>query len=339
MNKKLKYLFLVLGLCFFAYLVSDYGIDKIVMNIRKTGWYFACIVGTWLFVYLLNALAFRRMINVESISFKRILAVTIGGYALNYMTPFFHLGGEPYRVLALKKDIGLVKSLSATLSYLMLHFLSSFLFWFIAIITILIFLPVSAAGYAILGACLLVCVWAIIMFVKGYKNGVIKSLSKYIVKIPLFKRFGDSVESKEELLNEVNGNISDLMLNRKRDFILSNVYELLSRFVATLEFYFILHAIGYTPTLLDSFLINAGASIISNLLFIVPFELGVKEGGLYVTLKLLHFVPELGIYIGLINRLRELVWILVGLVLIAMMKENINVNKIESVSTDESNIV
>ena len=292
-----------------------------------------------MFVYLLNALAFRHMINVPSLSYRKILATIIGGYALNYITPFLHAGGEPYRVLVLKKDIGLAKSLSATLSYLMLHFLSSFLFWFIAIITILIFLPVSAAGYAVLGICLLVCVWAILMFVKGYKNGVIKSLSKYIVRVPLFKRFSDSVEKKEELLNEVNGNVSDLILNRKKDFILSNVYELFSRFVATLEFYFILHAIGYAPTLLDSFLINAGASIISNLLFIVPFELGVKEGGLYITLKLLHFVPELGIYVGLINRLREMVWILVGLLLIALMKENGNINKIEGVFPDECNIV
>jgi uncharacterized membrane protein YbhN (UPF0104 family) len=339
MNKKIKYIFLALGFCFFAYLVADFGVEKIIINIQRTGWYFTGIIGTWLFVYLLNALAFRQMLNASSLSYRRILSVTIAGYALNYMTPFFHLGGEPYRVMALKKDIGLAKSLSATLSYLMLHFLSSFLFWFVAIISILLFLPVSAAGYGILGACLLVCVWAILMFVKGYKNGVITSLSKYIVKVPLFKRFSDSVEKKEDLLNEVNGNISDLILNRKKDFILSNVYELLSRFVATLEFYFILHAIGYSPTLLDSFLINAGASVISNLLFIVPFELGVKEGGLYVTLKLLHFVPELGIYVGLINRLRELVWILVGLVLIALMKDKITENKIESIAPDESNII
>jgi uncharacterized protein (TIRG00374 family) len=339
MTKKVKYVFLVLGLCFFAYLVADFGVDKIILNIQKTGWYFTGIIGTWLFVYLLNALAFRQMINVPSLSYRRVLAVTIGGYALNYMTPFFHLGGEPYRVMALKKDIGLAKSLSATLSYLMLHFLSSFVFWFIAIIAILLFQPVSAIGYAVLGVCLIVCVWVILMFVKGYKNGVINSLSKHIVKVPLFKRFSDSVEKKEELLNEVNGNISDLILNRKKDFLLSNVYELLSRFVATLEFYFILHAIGYAPTLLDSFLINAGASIISNLLFIVPFELGVKEGGLYITLKLLHFVPELGIYVGLINRLREMVWILVGLVLIALMKENSNVNKMKGVFPDERKIV
>ncbi len=339
MNKKIKYIFLVLGFIFFAYLVADFGVAKIIINIQRTGWYFSGIIGTWLFVYLLNALAFRHMINVPSLSYRRVLSVTIAGYALNYMTPFFHLGGEPYRVLALKKEIGLAKSLSATLSYLMLHFLSSFLFWFIATISILLFLPVSTTGYGVLAACLLVCVWAILMFIKGYKNGVISSLSKYIVKVPLFKRFSDSVEKKEDLLDEVNGNISDLILNRKKDFILSNVYELLSRFVATLEFYFILHAIGCTPTLLDSFLINAGASIISNLLFIVPFELGVKEGGLYVTLKLLHFVPGLGIYVGLINRLRELVWILVGLILIALMKEKKLGNKIESIAADESNIV
>ena len=130
-----------------------------------------------------------------------------------------------------------------------------------------------------------------------------------------------------------------MLNNRWKNFIAANFFELVSRLVGTLEFYFILTALGYTPTLLDSFLINAGASIISNLLFIVPFEIGVKEGGLYLTLGLLNFVPLVGVYIGLVNRIRELFWILIGLLLIVLSGEKNPKKEFKKVLNDENYIV
>jgi len=336
MNNKIKYIFLLAGLAFFVYLIADFGIDNIIRNLEKTSWYFLLIVGTWIPVYVLNAVAWNFIINRKELPFSKVLSVTISGYALNYMTPFFHLGGEPYKVLILKNSIGLNRSLSVTVSYLMLHFLSSFLFWIVAIIAIYFFLPVSAAAYAVLTVCLVVFIAAVFLFLKGYKKGVTKSFALFFVKLPILKKFSERVNNKEAFLTEVDENISELVGVRKKSFIAANIFELASRLVGTLEFYFILKAIGYSPTLLDAFLINAGAAIISNLLFIVPFELGVKEGGLYLTLGLLHYLPGLGIYIGLVNRMRELFWILIGLILIAVSKDKINKEEYQGVLDDGS---
>jgi hypothetical protein len=339
MNNKIKYIFLLAGLIFFVYLIADFGVDKIVLNLQKTSWYFLLIVGTWIPVYLFNAIAWNFIINRKDISFARVLSVTISGYALNYMTPFFHLGGEPFKVLALKKDIGLNRALSSTVAYLMLHFLSSFLFWIVAIVAIYFFLPVSHLVYIALSVCMIVFTGIVFLFLKGYKHGVTKSFALFFVKLPILKRFSEKVNNKEEFLNNVDKDISELVTTRKKSFAAANIFELASRLVGTLEFYFILKAIGYYPTFLDAFLINAGAAIISNLLFIVPFELGVKEGGLYLTLGLLHYIPGIGIYIGLVNRMRELFWIFIGLILIAISGKKINKEEYQEVLEDGSNSI
>jgi uncharacterized membrane protein YbhN (UPF0104 family) len=216
----------------------------------------------------------------------------------------------------------------------MLHFLSSFLFWIVAIIAIYFFLPVSNMAYVVLTVCLVVFTGVIFLFLKGYKKGVTKSFALFFVKLPILKRFSEKVNNKEDFLTSVDENISELVTTRKKSFAAANFFELASRLVGTLEFYFILKAIGYSPTFLDAFLINAGAAIISNLLFIVPFELGVKEGGLYLTLGLLHYIPGIGIYIGLVNRMRELFWILIGLVLIAVSGDKINKEEYQGVLGD-----
>ena len=339
MKNKTKSIFFIIGLAFFIYLIYDFGIDNILTNIQKTGWYFVPIVGVWLFIYLFNAVAWNYIINEERISFLKVLSITISGYALNYMTPFFHLGGEPYKVIALKNNLGTNRALSVTISYLMLHFLSSFLFWIVAIISIYILLPVSGLAYLVLTICLITFLIVVFIFLKGYKNGVTKSFAYFVVRLPLLRKFGENVYNKEEFFDNIDENIKELLNNRRGSFIAANFFELLSRLIGTLEFYFILTALGYTPTLLDSFLINAGASIISNLLFIVPFEIGVKEGGLYLTLGLLNFTPLVGVYIGLVNRIREFFWIIIGLFLIVLSGEKTPKKEFKKALSDENYIV
>ena len=337
MNGKIKIVILIFGLLFFSWLIADFGIMNILTNLQTTGWFFIPIIGTWLVVYLLNAVAWAFIINKPGLSFGNILSVTISGYALNYMTPFFHLGGEPYRALAFKEELGLNKSVSVTISYVMLHFLSSFLIWIAATFVIMFFIPIPKTVVWALSAGLIVFGVVVYFFIKGYKNGVTKSFISLLIKLPLPKKIEAGIKNKEDFLTSVDDNITELLLKRKWSFIAANFFECASRLVATFEFYFILKAIGLNPSIMDAFIINAGAGLISNLLFFVPFELGVKEGGLYAVLGFLSFTPSVGIYVGIVNRLREMVWIFVGLILITFSKNNNKQNN--NLLYDESSII
>ena len=54
----------------------------------------------------------------------------------------------------------------------------------------------------------------------------------------------------------------------------------------------------------------------SNLLFFVPFELGTRESATFILFRQLGYQPSLGLYAALVGRIRDLVWIAVGLVLV-----------------------
>jgi len=51
-------------------------------------------------------------------------------------------------------------------------------------------------------------------------------------------------------------------------------------------------------------------------MFMLPYELGAKEGSLYLLFRLVGVNPTLGVYAALVSRLRDLAWIGIGLVLI-----------------------
>src|SRR5688500_3036754 len=101
-TKIYKILFFIIGIGTLCYMISSLGLEVIWENILKTGWWFAPVIGSWLIIYMLNAVAFKAIIQephlpASNMSYLSVLRLTIAGYAINYITPFVALGGEPFR--------------------------------------------------------------------------------------------------------------------------------------------------------------------------------------------------------------------------------------------------
>ena len=324
MGTKTKTVFFILGLVVFILLLTEFGIDNIVLNLEKTGWWFVPVIAVWGFVYVINAFAWCFIIDGKGhrLSFSSIFQITISGFAINYITPFVGLGGEPYRVIALKDKIGLNNSIASVLLYTMLHFFSHFIFWICAIISVAVTLTLTSNLKITLGLLFVVLVGLCYFMVHRHKNGILQFFLKSFSKIPGVSALIEKIPGKNTNIEEIDRQISDFYLKRRPAFFSALSLDLLARVVAVLEFYFILHAIGIEISLLESFYISAGSSLIMNFFFFVPFELGAKEGGLYVTMDLLKFTPAVGVYVAVINRMREFFWIFIGLVLIQLTKKS-----------------
>lgn len=63
-------------------------------------------------------------------------------------------------------------------------------------------------------------------------------------------------------------------------------------------------------------LIQAFTSLFANLFFFMPMEMGTREGGFAISVGSLAMSGAFGVLAGLLTRVRELIWIMVGLVLI-----------------------
>ncbi|MAT59781.1 MAG: hypothetical protein CMF23_17545 [Ignavibacteriae bacterium] len=325
MSKISKIILFLIGISVFTYLVMDFGLDNILTNLQKTGWYFIPVIGVWGFVYLFNTFAWRSIIhNSSKISFGKLLSITISGFALNYITPSVAVGGEPYRIAELQKPLGMSKAVSSTFLYTMIHFLSSFVFWIMVILLALISLTLPSTIRILLIVALLAFLIVVYFFINRHKNGILESLLNISTKIPFIKKIAIKYSDKTEKIKQIDHQIKDLYLNRKSDFFSALSLEILARIIASLENLFILKAIGIDITFSQALYINAFSSFVINLFFFMPLELGSREGGLVLVLKTLRISSSLGIYIGLVNRIRELLWILIGLILIVSGKKKTN---------------
>ena len=111
-KQRLNNLFFLLGIVAVVVMLLTFDVSFVELwqHLCHAGYWLIPIVGIWIVVYGLNAFAWKAIIegNIGTkapVSFWRIYRLTITGYALNYATPVGGLGGEPYRIMELSKDI------------------------------------------------------------------------------------------------------------------------------------------------------------------------------------------------------------------------------------------
>ena len=77
---------------------------------------------------------------------------------------------------------------------------------------------------------------------------------------------------------------------------------------------------GYILTFLHSVLILAFTSLFANLIGFLPLQIGVQEGGFTLSIAALGLSATIGIFVSIICRVREIIWIVIGLLLMKIEK-------------------
>ncbi|WP_312192973.1 lysylphosphatidylglycerol synthase transmembrane domain-containing protein [Sphingobacterium sp.] len=326
-SKIYKVLFLIIGIGTLAYMIQAMGIEEIWHNLEKIGWWFLPVLGSWAVLYWMNAMAFKAIIEEPQmpqtdVPFWKVLQLTVSGYAINYITPFVALGGEPYRIIELKNYVGGSKSGSSVLLYGVMHILSHILFWVASVFLILWFVPASTlvdVACAVIFVMAIVCTW---LFTKFYKKGITVSLLRALSRLPLVgKKIAHLLETKYETLNEVDQQVKNLFQNRRDRFYIALFWEFVARVVGCFEIYFIGLALDINIDFIDAMIISSGSSLFANLIFFFPMQLGTREGGLAMAVMSIGLQAKVGIFMGVVTRIREIVWIVIGLGWMSLVKK------------------
>jgi hypothetical protein len=329
-----KLLLLSAGFAALGFMVCKIGIDAIIQGAVKMKLWFFVIVFLWFFIYMLNALAWKMIIYNEKgdkkPSFGFLLRTTITGFAINYITPFAEIGGEPYKIILLRDYMGSAKAASCVILYSMMHVFAHIIFWMISIVLVLIFLKPAWIPFVLLSALFVAFFFAVLLFIRGYRRGLIVRTFRILTKIPFVKKWaGRITETQQDKLKEMDYHISHLHTHRRSAFYLSFIVELASRFLMCCEVNVIMFALtDMFPALhvsfLDAIIITAGYSLFANMVFFIPMQIASKEGGYMLAFEVLAMPSSPAFIVSIITRIRELVWIFIGIVLLKMSRETVN---------------
>ncbi|MGE8425473.1 MAG: UPF0104 family protein, partial [Sphingobacterium siyangense] len=98
-------------------------------------------------------------------------------------------------------------------------------------------------------------------------------------------------------------------------------WEFVARVVGCFEIYFIGLALDINIDFIDAMIISSGSSLFANLVFFFPMQLGTREGGLAMAVMSIGLPAKVGIFMGVVTRIREIVWIMIGLGWMSLVKK------------------
>lgn len=324
-------LFLLFGIGAIIVMLCTFDVDytQLYDHLLRAGLYLPAVIGVWIFVYAFNAWAFQIIVNSgthsKHLSYKHAYKLTVSGFAFSYTTPF-GFGGGPYRVMELSSYIGVPRAMSSVVLYSMMHILSHICLWSSAAVLFAIVYTEKMTPFLWTLFMVFAAVLLIILFVFHlcYKKGVIVKLFQPLLYMPIVKRWARRFYSEHaEDMQKVDDNIAYLH-SQPCAFYQSLLFEYVARVINAFEYYFILLSLGVNLTFCDAILVLAFSSLIGNLLFFLPMQLGAREGGLSLIVKILNLsAPGIGIFTSLYTRVRELVWIFIGVSLVKVGNKKI----------------
>ena len=342
MKRKYQNAFFIFGLVVLAIMITQLDFAQVRAGLSRAGYWFFAVLLLWVPLYAINATSWHLIIrsgqtaddgalNRQKPSFALLYRLTVSGFALNYATPGGLMGGEPYRIMSLAPLIGTERASSSVILYVMTHIFSHFCFWLLAVAIYVLTRPLTTGMSIVLAAATLFCLTGIWFFMAGYRKGVAVRLTGLLRFVPFIrKRAARFIDSHRERLDTIDRQIADLNRSNRRTFAAAVGLELFCRLLSAAEIMFILlvlmpvtngtddPAVALCSLYIDCVLILAFTSLIANLLFFMPLQLGGREGGFLMSTAGLAMTAGTGIFIALIVRVRELVWTAVGLLLIKL---------------------
>jgi putative membrane protein len=308
---------LALGVALLIGLVVGHDPAAVFASLRQLSWRFVVIL---LFpaipVMVFDTLGWRYAFLRDRVPFVTLLRTRLVGEAFNLVTPTAALGGEGVKAWLLRDRLPLDESVPSVIIAKTTITLAQGVF-------LLLGIALASIGFGrsplLLGMQWLLGleVLALVAFIVVQTRGVV------VWTVGLLERLGVRQEGAGHTAARVDRTLHTFYRHTPRRLTLSITFHLIAWLLGAVESYLILQFIGVPVSLLTATVIEAFGTGVRFATFLVPASLGVQEGGFVVTFVALGLSAADGLAFGLVRRLRELVWVAVGLALFAVSRRPI----------------
>ena len=318
MSRRVRLLLFLVGATVVTLMIWKAGPTRLWDGLRGSLWVVAALLPLWVTVYFLNAAAWRLLTSAGGapISLLQAFRMTVMAFAVNYSTPFLSFGGEPLKVMAATPALGRRRAVGSIVAFRLLHGLVHVLCFLLALIPAAVLLPHTPAMMAGIAA-----VGAVMVLIAGFlfsrhREGLALHLLRGLRRLPLLRRLAVRLEPQTEALHEIDRHVTEVYTSAPRRFYGALGLELIGRLLTLSEYWVILYGLGLGVDPWRAVVVASFSSLVINSLSFVPFEIGTKEGGVYLIFNWLGIDPALGLVAALLSRIRELITIAFGWTLV-----------------------
>jgi len=286
----------------------------ILASIAELSWRLAivlCFPVTLVMVF--DTLGWRFAFLRDGVAFRTLVTARLAGEAFNVATPTAALGGEAVKAWLLRGVVPLGASVPSVIVAKTTITIAQGLFLLVGVaLAWSSALPDSPLLYGMLWL-LAVETVALAGFVFAQTRGLFAWGGRLLTQL------GVPAGGSEAL-----GRIDDVLARFYRGaplrLALSIGFHLIAWLLGSLETWLILRFLGVEVSLTTATVIEAFGTAIRFATFVIPASLGVLEGGFVATFAALGLGTTPAVAFSLVRRLREAVWVAIGLGAFALMR-------------------
>lgn len=316
-TKTLKVALLGLGLLLFAFLVYRVGPSAIAVHLRALGWKLTLLLLPYAFGYFFFTLGWKAtLVDGASVPFSKLFLIREAGEAINSLTFSASLGGEPVKAYLLKSHgVPLEKGLTSVVVTKTAMTLAQMTFTVIGIVLAVQQVGLKKSPFLAFSAALAIA-WipAMAFFIVIQRHGLFATLLQPAKTLSFLKTW---LKRWEERIRGLDRQIAAFYTKDARSFVLSCGLHMGGWMAQSLEVYWLLSFLKLPVDLPTAVAIQGLSVLAKAAAFIIPGALGVQEGGNLLIFLGFSLPAEAGMTFSLVRRGRELLWVGLGLFMLA----------------------
>ena len=242
----------------------------------------------------------------------------MAGETVNVTTPAAYMGGEPLKAYLLKRyGVPMVESMSSVITAKTTMTLAQVLFILFGLGLAFWIIDAASHFWMAMLVSLGLLAFGVGLFLLFQRYGLGMGCLTVLRFCGLRLAF---LEKRESQLQEMDATIRRFYSENHQTFYIALGTFFLAWLCETLEVYAILYYLDMGIDVWTSISIAALTVFIKGGTFFIPGSLGAQEGGYTLLLVSFGFTEVTGITFALIRRLREILWIVIGLGCLMLLK-------------------
>jgi hypothetical protein len=316
--KKYRAIFIGAGVAILALLFYSFGVQKTIDDILAMGWRFWIIAGIFLFNNIFMTAAWKVLINhpIRASYYPQLFLARVAGDSTSSVNAMASAAGEALKAIYIRDVVPFKTGLASVVLDRTVHIISNVLMMLTGIFISFFVLNIPRwISTGTLVAFILVR-YALMVVLRKQRQGFVRYL---LTRVP--RRWLDRFmnEKRWEKVDTLDGEIAFVFSSREtmKSFYASLVIHYLSGFFfSSLEIYLIVIFSGNEISFVHSMFLYIFSMFLTSVIFFMPANLGTSEGSFSLALRFLGYDPAIGLTVGLIKRLRTLVWSLIGILIL-----------------------
>lgn len=317
-----KAILLLLVLVPMAVFIAQTDFAEVGNKLKNVGYRFLYVLLVTFIAYLFGTLSWYVCLGVyrRNISIFQLFAIRQVGETIGLYNPTSIVGGDLLKSEFLKyHQIPVSIALSSVITSRLTAVLSQLLLFCLALIWLLLS-PYSVYILSFTGNYIYLFLALLILLKAGFLFWLLKTGKDMVAQPGTSSRPNKRMQRFNSMLKELKKNIrTDIPA-----FWQSYLYAAVHWLVGSLEFYLILRFLGYDLPVMSGLLLDMSVIVLKSFAAFVPGQLGAEEMANKLMLAAIGLSGgTVWITVSILRRTRQLLWIVLGFVLLLFIKKDL----------------